>query len=170
MWLLLQSHLLLHQDSRTLETIGSHPSPLRIFRPAGRNLEHHTSRKTCGFLSEGSGEGKKAMDEKRKEKGKTRKEEKRREKKRKKRKEKKKKRKKRRKRKKRKEKKTGKGPYYSGTGNVRNHSARGPIIPTRIPEARHSQKKLSAFANLFKCCAYDPESTQQDGEARMQSR
>ena len=38
MWLLLQSHRLLHQDSRTLETIGCHHSPLRIHAPLGATL------------------------------------------------------------------------------------------------------------------------------------
>ena len=28
-----------------------HHSPLRVLRPAGRDLEHHASRCTCGFLS-----------------------------------------------------------------------------------------------------------------------
>ena len=51
MGILLQSHRLLHQDPRTLETIGGHHSPLRILRPAGRDLEHHASRYTCGFRS-----------------------------------------------------------------------------------------------------------------------
>ena len=31
-----------------LETIGAHHSPLRILRPAGRDLEHHASRYACG--------------------------------------------------------------------------------------------------------------------------
>ena len=51
MWLLLQSHRLLHQDSHALETIGGHQSPTAYFTPAGRHREHHASRCTCGFLS-----------------------------------------------------------------------------------------------------------------------
>ena len=60
MWLLLQLNPLLHQDSRTLETIGGTTAHCVFYAPAGRDLEHHASRCTCGFLSGGGAEREKA--------------------------------------------------------------------------------------------------------------
>ena len=34
-----------------LETIGGHYGPLRVLRPAGRDVERYASLYTCGFLS-----------------------------------------------------------------------------------------------------------------------
>ena len=39
-----------------LETIGLHCDPLRVLRPAGRDVEQHANLYTCGFLSKTSKE------------------------------------------------------------------------------------------------------------------